>query len=458
MNQPIHEGTYRVSELCEELKLFVGEAFPRVWVQGEAQRINRSRAGHVYFELVENGEGDNVTAKLDAVIWASDMRLIGVQLRRAGAVLEDGVELRLLAALDFYPPQGRLQLRVRRVDPEFLLGRIERQRREALRHLAHRGLVDRNRELELAEVPLCLALVTSVGSAAYHDFLTTLRESGWGFQISAFDTVVQGAAAPESVAAALAAAGKSEVDAVVLVRGGGARSDLHAFDTLPLASAIATCPKPVIVGLGHQIDVSVSDRVAHTSAKTPTEAASFLVQRVDGAAARLAELTRRLATAASGRVERQARVLARHGLRITRSLERVSASNRRLQNLETKLHLAAEQRLKLGRYRLSRTAQAIPGTCRRRIAAGDEHLRRVTKSVAAGAAGRIRVVQRQLDGHARLISELAPERLLARGFSVTRKADGSLLRSLGQVTVDERLVTRLRDGRVHSRVEEKHEQ
>lgn len=455
MNQPIHEGTYRVSELCEELKLFVGEAFPRVWVQGEVQRLKRSRAGHVYFELVEKGGGQDILARLDAVIWASDMRLVDAQLRRAGVVLEDGVELRLLGGMDLYPPQGRLQLRVKRVDPDFLLGQVERQRRETLRRLVEQGLVDRNRNLRLPAVPLRLALVTSAGSAAYHDFLTTLGESGWGFVVLVFDTVVQGVDAPRAVASALERAGRATVDVVVVIRGGGSRSDLHAFDTPPIATAIARCPRPVIVGLGHQIDVSVSDQVAHTSAKTPTGAASFLVERVDAAEAARLEVARRIVTAAGSRIETEGRRLNRDGLRVNRGLERVVSAHGRLRDLAVRLRLGTDRRLERSRDRWREIGLRLPRTGRRRIAVESTSIDRLTRSLVAGSTSRIRDAGRQLEAEARLVAQLSPVRLLERGFSITRSADGGVVRSQAQVDIGDRLVTSLADGTVHSKVEVK---
>lgn len=458
MRQTVAEGTYRVSELCEELKLFVGEAFPRLWVQGEVQRLNRSRAGHVYFELVEKGDGQDIRAKLDAVIWASDMRLVDAQLRRAGVTLEDGVELRLLGGMDLYPPQGRLQLRVRRVDPDFLLGRVERQRRETLRQLVEKGLVDRNRQRPLPAVPLRLALVTSVASAAYHDFVTTLAESGWGFTVQVVDTVVQGSDAPAAVASALDRAGRTGVDAVVLVRGGGARSDLHAFDTTPIAMAIATCPLPVIVGLGHQIDVSVSDQVAHTSTKTPTGAASFLVERVDAANAARVEVGQRIVTAARNRVEREGRRLARSGLRVTRSLERITGARGRLRDLTVRLRLAGRRRLDGGHERWKRVCDRLPAAGNRRVVAGSEQLRQVARRLVVGCTGRTRTARRQLEAQERLVVQLSPQRLLERGFSIARTAAGVVVRSQTQLELGDRLLTRLADGTVGSRVEDKEEQ
>ena len=455
VNQPIAEGTYRVSDLCEELKLFLGEAFPEVWVQGEAQRVNRSRAGHVYFELVEKGHDHTIAAKLEAVIWARDMRFVDAQMKRAGVVLEDGVELRLFGGMDFYPPQGRTQLRVSRVDPDFLLGRVERQRRETLRRLAEQGLIERNRQLSLSPVPTRLALVTSVGSAAYHDFISTLEESGWRFQLEVVDTVVQGAGAAAAVATALTTADTLDVDAVVLIRGGGARSDLHAFDTLELATAIATCRRPVIVGLGHQIDESVADQVAHTSTKTPTGAAMFLVDQVNAVNSRVVELTRRIAVAASARVERDGRRLAHAGLRASRGLERISAAGSRLSEIQSRLQRTSARRVTDGMLRWQQLGRRLAPAASRRIAVSERDVRRLVRGIITASSGRVRVAGKQLGSYERLTAQLAPERLLARGFSIVRTDEGVTVRSQKQVEIGDRLVVRLIDGSLRTQVESK---
>ncbi len=280
-------ATYSVSELAAEIGAVLADSFPPLWVVGEVQRVRPSQRGHLYFELIEKGQGESILAKLDAVLWRSDHERVRSVLAAQGLAIVEGVEIRLRASVDFYGPAGRLQLVVREVDPLFFLGQLERRRRELLAELASAGLLERNRELPLPELPLTVGLVTSEGSAAYHDFLTTLAESGYGFRVLFVHSAVQGKGAEQELVSALELAGSLPLDCLVLVRGGGSRSDLAVFDSREVARAVALCPVPVVTGLGHEIDQAIADRVAHTAVKTPTKAAELLVARVAEAEAEL---------------------------------------------------------------------------------------------------------------------------------------------------------------------------
>ena len=275
--------TYSVAELAEEIRTFLAEAYASVWVVGEVERVRRSQRGHLYFELVEKGVGDRIVGKLDGVVWRSQYQRLRRRLRRSGQEIVNGLTMRCRARVDFYPEGGRLQLIVEDVDPLFTLGLLERRRRETLAALEAAGLLARNRGLALPEVPLEVGLVTSEGSAAYHDFLTGLAESGYGFRVSFVHAAMQGGEAEREVPAALERLGRLGLDVVVLVRGGGSRVDLAAFDSRRIAEAIAGSRWPVLTGLGHEIDRAIADAVSHTAFKTPTKVAEFLVEKVRGA-------------------------------------------------------------------------------------------------------------------------------------------------------------------------------
>ncbi len=403
------EPTLTVSELAGQIAALLEEVFPPVWVTGEVQRARPSARGHLYFELVEKGQGDDVVAKLDAVIWRSDHERIRRELAATGQALVEGVELRALAQLSFYPPSGRLQIVVRQVDPSFSLGQLERRRRELLAELTASGLAERNRALAFPDLPLDVALVTSEGSAAYHDFLHTLGESPYGFRVVFVHSAVQGKEAERQLVSALEAAGRLAVDCVVLIRGGGSRSDLAVFDSRAVALAVATCPLPVVTGLGHEIDLSIVDQVAHTAVKTPTKAAELLVDRAAQAEAALDTLGRELA--------RVARVP-----------------------------------LAEGREALSRLSSRL-SLCGRRVTAAALRLSALGRALGPAARGRLRTAELILGGLERLSRGLAPERILARGFSITRSAEGRAIRRPEEVAAGERITSETAGGTLASRVE-----
>jgi exodeoxyribonuclease VII large subunit len=404
------EATYSVSQLCAEVQELLQEVYSSLWVAGEIQGLKEHRRGHVYFDLIEKGPADEIVGKVAAVCWRKDHERIRRALEAAGQALAEGQEIRCRGNLDFYAPFGRLQLAVREVDPVFTLGQLARRRRETLAALAAAGLLERNRALPLPALPLRVALVTSEGSAAYHDFLATLRESGYGFEVVVLHASVQGRAAEVELAAAFAALTRIEVDCVALVRGGGARADLAAFDARPVAEAVARSPVPVLTGLGHEIDETIADRVAHTALKTPTKVAELLVERMRAAEAAVAASRQRLLRAAPAPLRRAAEATAR----VERGLR------------------AASFRLEGRRERLADLARRLSRSSRRLIA-------------SRGAL---------VEGRERLCRGLGVERTLARGFTITRDAAGRILKSAGAVQAGDRIVSDWRDGSRTSRVEE----
>ena len=261
----------------------LAQTFPLVWVVGEAQRVRPNRSGHLYFELVEKGQGDRIVGKLDAVVWRSHHERLRRTLRASGQEIGEGQQLRCRGRVDFWAPGGRLQFVINDIDPLFTLGHLERRRRETLKALASAGLLELNQAVPLPIVPLNVGLITSEGSAAYHDFLAGLTTSAYGFRVFFVHAATQGREAEREVASALDMLASSpfaeDLDCIALIRGGGSRSDLAAFDSRSIAEAVARCPLPVLTGLGHEIDFAIADRVSHSAFKTPTMVAEFLCGR-----------------------------------------------------------------------------------------------------------------------------------------------------------------------------------
>jgi exodeoxyribonuclease VII large subunit len=409
---PFAEETYTVSSLGGEIKQFLNQAFDSLWVEGELARVRRVPRGHLYFELVEKGVGDAIVGRLDGAVFRSDLERVERGLKRAGVadLFADGRRVRLRAGVDFFPPSGKAQLVVREVDSTYTLGLLAKRRLETLAALESVGLLDRQRRLAWPALPLCVGLVTSEGSAAYHDFIATLRESGFGFRLRVAHASVQGASAENEMVRALRGLEDAGCDCVVLVRGGGGRSDLAAFDGRRLAEAIARHPLPLLTGLGHEIDDTVADRVAHRALKTPTQVAEVLVAQMREAE-RAVERARTAVLAASrGRLEASRRTLARSRSGL----------------------LLGAARLRAGRARIDGLARSLRAAVPRRLGA----------ALAA------------IDARSRLLDGLRPERVLRRGYSITRGAGGRLLRAPSDVGAGERLLTTLAAGSITSRVEE----
>ncbi len=417
------------------------------------QRLRPSQRGHHYFELIEKGAGDEVLAKLEAVAWRRDFERIRRSLAADGQKLSEGHAIRCRCDLDFYPPFGRLQLVVREVDPTFSLGLLARRRRETLAALEAGGLLERNKRLELPALPLRIVLVTSADSAAYHDFVSTLGESGYGFRVLLVHAAVQGQAAESEIASALAAVAGLDADCVALIRGGGSRTDLAVFDSRRVAEAVARCPLPVLTGLGHQTDRSIADLAAHTALKTPTKAAERLIERVREADTAVAAIGRDLPRAARERLGEAREWLGavERGLGLTRFRLRAAAERR---------HGLAGQLANAARRRLRRETERATGLAPRLCRAGAAALARQSAlperlggEMVAAARLLLREAAARTEGQARLVQQLAPQRTVERGFTITRDAAGRAVKQAGRLRPGDRLVTSFADGETRSRVE-----
>jgi exodeoxyribonuclease VII large subunit len=433
---------------------FLAEAFPSVWVVGEAQRVRPSARGHVYFELVEKGERDEIVGKLDAVIWKGDFLRVQRLFAASEQRLVDGVQIRCRGSLDFYAPSGRLQLCVREVDPAFTLGQMERRRRETLAALAAAGLLEKNQGLPLPELPLSIALITSEGSAAYHDFLSGLIESGYGFRVLFLHAAMQGREAEREVVSALASLKGLAIDCAVLIRGGGSRTDLAAFDSRLIAETIARSSFPVLTGLGHEIDRAIADLVAHTAFKTPTKVAEFLVERMARAEQMLDDLRRTLLREALEplRAGREALGRAERGVSLARL--RLAAAGSRIEEHARTLGRVGRSALRDASRRQDELRNRLADLAPRRLATAGTERRRRGERIAAAARARVREATATLTGMERLCQQLAPERTLERGFSLTRDAAGKAIRHPGQVKPGDVISTRVAGGDFKSRVEE----
>ena len=454
MSLPFQEETYSVSALCEEVRDLLQQAYAEVWVVGEVNRVREHRSGHFYFELIEKGEDDQITAKLEAVSWRNDYRRIRQVLADSDQRITEGQEIRCRGRLDFYAPFGRLQFVVREVDPVFSLGLMARRRQETLAALAKAGLLDRNRTLTLVDLPLRVGLITSHESAAYHDFLSSLRESGYGFQVFFVHAAVQGRDAEKEIVSAMSWLRKGAIDCLALIRGGGSRSDLAVFDSRLVAEAIATFPTPVLTGLGHEIDQAIADLTAHSAFNTPTKVAEFLVERVATAARSVAGLGRSLSHLSMGTLRRGRQMLGRSERGLVMARHRLTAARSELAHLAERFPGATGLYLDSHRRRVGEMRRKLVAASPWPIERCRQQPARLVERITAKSHLRLRELAVKLTGWERLCIQLALERTLERGFSITRDSRGRALADPGQVAPGERIISQLAGGRLTSRVEE----
>jgi exodeoxyribonuclease VII large subunit len=446
---------YTVSELGADVDAFVGEAFRDLWVVGSVARLRRHSNGHWYFELTEKGPRDQVIGRLDAVVWARDRWRVEAALGQSRVELADGIEARCRIQLGYWAPGGRLQASVREIDPLFSLGMIERRRRQVRDELARSGLLGANRALDLALLPLDVGLVASRDSAAYHDVMASLGASGRPFRIRHADARVQGAAAERELVRALELLVRhGGLDAIAIVRGGGARADLAAFDALAVARAVAACPVPVLTGLGHETDSTICDEVAWRACHTPTRVAEVLVGAVEEADRSITGAARRIGSAGDRALQRERGRLERARLRLFPAARRLDRLEARLAHQRERLALAGQRGISGAGAELGRRAAGLARSTRQILAAQSAQLEQRRQLLPAAGRRGLEGAQRRLAALARLTRELGPQRWLERGFAIARTQDGLVVRDAGKVGLGELITTELAHGKLVSRVEE----
>ncbi len=401
MNRANSEGPpiYSVGEVLAGIRTLLEERVGRVWVVGELSNLHRARSGHLYFTLKDDA------GQLRAALFRNAARRVAFEP-------EDGLEVLAYGDLSVYEPRGDLQLIVRQLEPRGL-GALQLAFEQLRARLEAEGLFDPARKRPLPARPSKIGVVTSPTGAAIRDVLEVTGRRYRAASILIAPTRVQGAGAEDEIAAALdALCAQTDVELILLVRGGGSLEDLQAFNSEPVARAIARASVPVVSGVGHEVDVTIADLAADARAATPSAAAELAVPDAADLGRHLARDWRRLARAVRAIFERSAQQLARES--------------------DALQMLAPSARLVVQRARLRAAARAL-------LRAG----------AAPAQRGRSRLAQ--LAGR---LDSLSPLAVLDRGYALVRRArDGAIPRTADQLARGERLAIRLAEARLEAVVE-----
>ncbi|WP_297329209.1 exodeoxyribonuclease VII large subunit [uncultured Bacteroides sp.] len=386
------------------------------WIQAELSDVRTNSTGHCYLEFIQKDPRSNaLIAKARGTVWANVFRLLKPYFEEAtGQTFASGIKVLVQVTVSFHELYG-YSLTVQDIDPTYTLGDMARRRKEILNQLEEEGVLNLNKELEIARLPQRIAVISSPTAAGYGDFCHQLQSNSRGFYFytELFPALMQGDRVEESVLAALdnVNARLPEFDVVVIIRGGGAASDLSGFDTYLLAAACAQFPLPIITGIGHERDDTVLDSVAHTRVKTPTAAAEFLIESMNNAADELDTLTVRLQESVRNRLMEEQRKLVSYKNRIP------SAAYRRLSGAKLSLLTARKDIVQV-----------------------------VTSSVSRHRH-RLELLQQRL-------TDASPEKQLARGYSITLK-DGKVVKDTALIQEGDSVTTRLYQGEFTSIVNHK---
>lgn len=368
---------YSLLELCdcidEALQSKLEETY---WVRAEIASL--TERGHCYMELVEKAKNNSIAAKVRATCWSHVYHLLAAYFaNETGQMLSVGMQVLLQVEVSFHAVYG-LSVNVVGIDPTFTLGDLARQRQQTIQRLQEDGVMDMQRSLKMATLPRRIAVVSASDAAGYGDFCHQLESNSGGFRFRTelYPAMMQGEQSPASIIRALGeiAERTDEYDVVVIVRGGGASTDLRNFDDYSLALHCANFPLPIIAGVGHTRDVSVVDMVVHTSVKTPTAAAEWLINAMQEQAEKVGELYVRLQRVAQHAIHKQQNRLEAlwQALRFA-TQRRISKQRNQLELWEKTIGIHSPERI----YRMGYSLTTVNGKVVRSIhdvKAGEEML------------------------------------------------------------------------------------
>lgn len=391
------------------------EALPeRYWVRAEVSEARIHPSGHCYLELIEKEESTGRTvAKARATIWATTFRLLRPWFEQStGQLFTSGIKILVLVSPVFHELYG-YSLTIHDIDPTYTLGDAARRRAAILQQLRDEGVADMNKELVWPPLPQRFAIISSPSAAGYGDFMNQLQNNPYGYRVytALFPASMQGEQTERSIIEALDRIASHEelFDGVVIIRGGGATSDLNSFDSYPLAANVAQFPLPVITGIGHERDDTVIDLVANTRVKTPTAAAEWIIARLHEADLHVAGLSLSISEAVRDRLQRE-------------------------------------------KQTLQRTTSALPMLVERRILNERHKSELWLEHIKHALRSRLDAERSRLDQLANTVELVSPQSLLQRGYSLTLH-QGRVVKSVTDLAPGETIETLLADGSVVSRVE-----
>ncbi len=404
---------------------------PSYWVVAEVGELRMNHSGHCYMELIDK-QDDKLVAKLKATCWSYAYRTISVWFEQTtGQPLAPGMKILANVVVQYHELYG-LSLNVRDIDPNYTLGERARRRQEIINRLIQDGVYDMNRQLSLPTVPQRVAVISSPTAAGWGDFINQLIPNPYKyrFEVKLFRAVMQGDGAESSIIQALEQiyAQEDAFDLVVLIRGGGAQTDLDCFDNYNLAAHLAQFPLPILTGIGHERDETIADLVAHTKLKTPTAVAEFLLSGLRSFEESFLSLAEHIFSYSFDYLEEQGRQLEYYGKSIkTQSLFAFRQSRQKTELLSNSLQKGSFLLLKEKHKQLD-TLQLSWQRC-----------------LTAG----IKNQQLRLSHLQKTVELLKPENTLKRGYSITY-ANGQLVKNTSSLQEGDELRTRTSKGELIS--------
>jgi exodeoxyribonuclease VII large subunit len=441
---------YSISELTRQIRQTLEDEIGRVWVEGEISNFKVYGSGHSYFVLKDAG------AQLSAVLFAGTRAALPPTLR-----LEDGKRVRAFGELTVFESRGQYQLKIMKIE-ETGLGELMQRFEELKRRLQAEGLFDVSRKRTLPRLPQRIGIVTSPTGAVIHDMLNVLGRRYPNLQVRLAPVKVQGAGAAEEIAGAVSLFNRAcgpgsawPADVLIVGRGGGSLEDLWAFNEEVVARAVAESAIPVISAVGHEVDFSLCDFAADLRAPTPSAAAELAVAPKAEVEAEVARLDRALREALRQRAaELRSRLAAVRAAAALRQPGRITERfAQRVDTLGMRLEHALRQRLQAARQRAAQTFGRLGLLRERRVRQIESRVLLDERRLAQACRLQMERCRTRVRAAERQVALLNPLAVLQRGYSLTRAADGSLVRAVADAAPGAALVTQVKDGEIRSVVE-----
>jgi exodeoxyribonuclease VII large subunit len=414
-------------------------------------------SGHCYLDLIEKEErSDKVLARARATIWASTYRMLRPYFETStGYELTSGIKILVLARVEFHPVYG-LSLNILDIDPSYTLGDVERKKREIIQRLEKEGVLEMNKEIPLPIVPQHIAVVSSLTAAGYEDFMEQLKGNPYGYRFYTrlFPAVMQGEQAEQSIIGALERIFEYEslFDAVVIIRGGGSKSDLACFDGYELAYHVSQFPLPIITGIGHEQDDTITDLVAHKRLKTPTAVADFFIDKLASFEASLEELQTDLVSATLHILnDQKLRLQIYQQKYVSGAVAMIHTRQEYLLKLTGDTRFRVQQQLRshdqlIMRF-MEKLRSAVKYITQRRSLESNHTKKRFRQLIFNKLEGE----GKRLEEYHRLAAYAEPLQILRMGFSISRQ-DGKALKDVRDTKRGSIVETELFIGRFKSKV------
>ncbi len=456
------DNSLTLIELNQKIKSSLEQTFDStVWLVAEINSINKHRSGHCYLEFVQKStDYDQIIAKARATIWATQYRMIeSYFFTVTGSNLQEGIKVMVRVSVDFHELYG-LSLNVRDIEPSFTLGDLEKRKKEIIEQLEDDGVMEMNKELDLPLAIQKVAVISSSAAAGYEDFVHQLSKNkyGYGFQTSLFEADMQGKNTEETIVQALTNIFDSEktFDVVAILRGGGSKSDLSFFDNYNIAYHITQIPIPVITGIGHDRDESITDMVAHTKVKTPTAAANFIIEHNLLFEAEIIELGDDIVFQVKDYINTNESYLTNLSLGIHRTKKLINEKEENCNRLFYRISNSARQRVNQAEYKISSNKnriQNIPQVLlKQRIIDLDTYQTRIRSSLSYS----LKKADRELEMFEQNIRLVDPKKVLKRGFSIT-KHNGKVLSKSSKIKEGDEIETILDSKTIRSTIKTKNQ-